>query len=484
MSFCKYSTEFVASSQTEVDNIFINDYLPFAPSDYVKVYLFGLYMCKGSSNFDNTLENFAKRLNMTEEDVEKAFIYWEEQGLVQVLKTYPIEIRYIPLKNIVNSTKLYKPEKYECFNSQAQELFSGKREISKTEYGEYYDFLERYHVEQEALLMIMKYCIDTKKSGVGYSYILTVAKNWANEGITTASQVEERLQAFEQKGQEIGLILSTLGIKRGAYIEERNLVNKWLNDFGFNLDVVLYLAKNLKQKGRGNFNALDGLLSHYYEIKLFSIMEIEEFEKNKKELYELAKAINKAIGVYYESLDSEVENYILKWINLGFDKEVLLEIASYCFKNSIRTLEGMDNTLLKFYKKGIISLQAFADYCTVILDTDKQIQSILEKLGLSRKVSFLDRENYKTWTQTWGINQELLDYGVALSQDKNMPMLYLSKVLASWHERGITTKEEAEKSTLPSSPNTQTHKNENFKGRSYEGLDVNALFQSIDEIEI
>lgn len=483
MSFCKYSTEFVASAQTEVDNIFINDYLPFAPSDYVKVYLYGLYMCSSSQSFDNSLENFAKRLNMSEEDIQKAFEYWEEQGLVQVLKTYPIEIRYIPLKNVLSSTKLYKPEKYETFNSQAQELFAGKREISKTEYGEYYDFLERFHMEQEALLMIMKYCIDTKKSGVGYNYILTVAKNWANEGITSTSQVEEKLQAFEQKGQEIGLILSALGIKRSAYIEERNLASKWLNDYGFNLDVIIYLAKELKKKGKGNFNSLDTLLSHYYEIKLFSILEIQEFEKNKKELYELAKAINKAIGVYYESLDSEVENYILKWFNLGFDKEVLIEIASYCFKNSIRTLEGMDTTVLKFYKKGIISLHAFEEYCMIVVNTDKQIQALLDKLGVARKVNYLDRENYKTWTETWGISQELLDYGTTLAEGKNMPMLYLGKVLASWHEKGIKTKDEAEKSSLPSMQESN-HKNENFKGRSYDGLDVNALFQSIDEIEI
>ena len=39
--------------------------------------------------------------------------------------------------------RLYKPEKYEKFNTQAQELFHGAREITKTEYGEYYNFLEK-----------------------------------------------------------------------------------------------------------------------------------------------------------------------------------------------------------------------------------------------------------------------------------------------------------------------------------------------------
>jgi len=103
MAFCKYSTEYVASSKTEVDNIFINDYLPYAQAEFVKVYLYGLYKCNDASSFDNTLENFARHLNMSEEDVIGAFEYWQEQGLVQVMNTHPIQVRFIPLKNVFNS---------------------------------------------------------------------------------------------------------------------------------------------------------------------------------------------------------------------------------------------------------------------------------------------------------------------------------------------------------------------------------------------
>ena len=162
MSFCKYSTEFIASSKTEIDNIFINDYLPFAQPAFSQVYIYGLYLCS-SNSFDNSLENMAKTLNMSEDDVLGAFEYWQEQGLVNIVKANPLQISYIPLKNVLSANKLYKPDKYEAFNRQAEDIFKGKRSISKTEYGEYYDFLERYHVEQEALLMIMQYCVDTKK---------------------------------------------------------------------------------------------------------------------------------------------------------------------------------------------------------------------------------------------------------------------------------------------------------------------------------
>ncbi len=483
MAFCKYSTEYVASSKTEIDNIFINDYLPFAQAEFVKVYIYGLYKCNNASAFDNTIEAFAKHLNMSEEDVIGAFEFWQEQGLVQILNTHPIEVRYIPLKNVLNSNKLFKPDKYQTFNQQAQELFQGKRTISKTEYGEYYDFLERYHMEQEALLMIMKYCIESKASGVGYHYILTVARNWANEGVTTCKAVEERLEEFENKMPELQELFNAVGIKRNAYVEERSLMNKWLSDYGFNLDVILHLAKNMKKKAKFSFEKLDQLLTKYFEMKLYTIADIDSFEKEKTKLYELAKEINKTIGVYYESLDSEVENYILKWMNLGFDEAVLNEIAYYCFKHNIRNLEGMDKTVNRFYKLGVLTTEALNEYMTDILKTDDEIQTILITLGQSRNVNYIDRENYKTWKENWKLTTELISYGVELAKGKDSPMKYLSRVLSDWHNKGITAVEEAKK-TSPLAATTQPQSKQNFTGRSYTREQMNALFDSIDDIEI
>lgn len=481
MAFCKFSTEYIASSKTEIDNIFIDSFLPFADPVSVKVYIYGLYKCSSPTSFDNNIESFAKALNMSEEDVIGAFEYWQEQGLVQVLKTSPIEIRYIPLKNVINATKLFKPDKYQTFNMQAQEIFEGKREISKTEYGEYYEFMERYHVEQEALLMIMKYCVDSKKSAVGYNYILTVAKNWASEGITQASQVEEKLNSFKQKDDEIQEFFKAIGIKRNAYIEERALFDKWINDYGFDLGLILYLSKKIKKFTNFTMTKLDQTLTKYYQMKLMTIQSIENFENEKKALYDLAKDINKSLGLYYESLENEVENYILRWLNLGYDREVLLEIGSYCFKKSIRTLEGMDKTINKFYKLGIVSMEALMQYTDNILAINKQIEKILKDLSLSRNVNYIDRENYKTWTEEWKLSQELVNYGVELSKNKDNPMKYLSRVLADWHMKGINSIEEAKNNTPI---NNNIEKTKTLQGRSYSKEEINALFESIDDVEI
>ncbi len=480
MSFCRLSTELIANHTTEIDNIFFDNFLPTAPDDCVKVYLYGLFLSANNLEIDNNIEAFAKKLNMTELDVETAFRYWEEQGLVQVLSTYPIQVLFKPLKDIINGTRLYKPEKYEKFNTQAQELLKGKREISKTEYGEYYDFLENTHMEQEALLMIMDYCIESKKKAVGYNYILTVAKNWAKEGLLTVSQIEEKLCKIEQTGTNLSEILKILGLKRTAYIEEREKYEIWKEGMGFDDETILYVAKNMQKKG--GFERLNNLLEKYFMNGKTSINEIKHYVETQDEVYNLTKKINRNMGIYYESLENEIETYINPWLNLGFEYETLEKLSSYAFKSSIRTLESLDKLVQKLYKLGILTNISLDEYLMRTVSVDNEIKSILEKLGITRRVNSYDRENYKTWKNDWAMSDELINYAISLSIDKLSPIPYLSRILASWHDKKITSIEQAKKDTI-NQQNSPTIKGE-IKGRSYTKEDYQAMIQSIDEVEL
>lgn len=431
----------IANNKTEIDNIFIDSFMPSAPEECTKCYLYGLFLASSGLKIDNTLENFAKKLNMSEDDVESAFRYWEEQGLVQVLSTRPIEVVFNPLSNLFSGTKLYKPEKYEVFNRQAQMLFEGKREITKTEYGEYYDFLERSHMQQEALIMIMKYCIDSKQRAVGYNYILTVARNWANEGVLTVPQVEERLCEMEENQSSLAQILSALGLKRNSFIEERALYQKWTKELGFDDDAILFVAKSMKRKG--GFERLDSLLEGFYNARKFSASEIKEHMLARESMKELAKQVNRSLGLFYESLDSEIESYISPWLGYGFEVDTILKVAEYAFKSSIRSLDGMDNLMKKLYKLGILTSESLLEYLGQLVKGDAQIKTVLEKLGLSRRVNSFDREMFKTWTEAWNMSEELIAHAASLSLGKLSPLQYMNRLLATWHEKGVKSVEES-----------------------------------------
>ena len=81
MSFKKAKVKDFYLFSTDVENIFINEYMPGAPGDYVKVYLYGLLYAQTGAAMDDA--TFAKQLRLSPEAVGQAWKYWEEMGVVR-----------------------------------------------------------------------------------------------------------------------------------------------------------------------------------------------------------------------------------------------------------------------------------------------------------------------------------------------------------------------------------------------------------------
>lgn len=75
------------------------------------------------------------------------------------------------------------------------------RMISANEYMKYFSVMEEFAIRPEAMLLIVRYCIDLKGEHISQNYILQVAKNFAAEGITTVEQVENKLSDYVVRGE-------------------------------------------------------------------------------------------------------------------------------------------------------------------------------------------------------------------------------------------------------------------------------------------
>lgn len=479
MAFCKFSNDYLISSSTNVDNIFINDYLPFCDANAAKVYLFGLYKCSDSASWDNTLEIFAKNLKMSEDEVLEAFRYWEGEGLVQIINVSPLEIRYLPIKSAASNIKKYNKNKYSSFNKQIQEIIEG-RMISPNEYAQYYDVIETYHMESDALLMIAKYCTNLKGTNLGYAYITTIAKNWAREGILTAIQVEEKLKDQERSIGKLKEVMQALKLSRDASLDERQEFIKWQKEFGFNFETILFVAKN--QKGKGGFAKLDSTLTKYNSLNIKSEKEIEEFEKNKENIFEITKQIVKKLGLYYESLESVVETYTNTWLSMGFSEKMLLSVAELCLRQNIRTLEGMNTKLNQFYKLGILTNEHLGEYVGEIVKTDEEIKQVLEACSISRMVNNFDRSMFRTWTFTWGFPLDVILYACSLSKSTSSPMQYASKILSNWFNAGVKNLEDAKAQKISTSQTENSSAKNDYHQKEYTKQELDALFDNLDEV--
>jgi len=479
MCLCKYSSSYIINDKTVVDNIFINNFLPEAPDLCVKVYLMGLSKCANSVAPDNNITNFANVLNVSEQDVIDAFNYWQEQGVVQVINTNPMEVRFMPLNASLGNIKKYNIGKYTDFNIQVQEILS-KRMITPTEYSEYYNVIEKLHIQPEALLMIVKYCADLKGENVNYPYIITVAKNWEKEGVHTCEDVENKITELGVLDDKVSLVLGALGTKRKVQLEDVQLLNKWTNELDFDLNTIIAVAKRLQlKKVKADINYLNNLLNKYYEMRLNSVVEIEEYETQKDNMTSIARLVVKGLGLYYEDLTKVIDTYIVKWVQMGYVDDILVQIADYCFKNSIRTLDSYDRVVQKLYKLGIVSLDAFNEYLGDLSAWDDKVRALLEKLGIKRYVNEFDREFYRTWTENWGFNEQIIDFASSLSSGKSNAMQYMNKILSNWKAKGVTSLEQAKLNLSFVPVDNQVKKSDKYTKEQ-----LNSFFSNLDEVEI
>lgn len=458
---CSFSKEFSASAYTNVENSFIREYLPMATGEAVKVYLYGLYMCQNPQR-DLSLVELSQTLEMDEKTIVDCFMFWEEFGLVAVLSKEPLTVQFLPIKRTsATKPRKYNAEKYSDF-SKSLDLILTSRMISTSEYTEYFNIMETYGIKPDAMLLIVRYCVDRKGEDIGYKYIAKVAKDFGNREITTVDKVEKELSSYILRTGEISKVLKALKLKRQPDIEDQKLFKKWTEELNFETDNIVFAASKMKKSG---IDKLDEFIMELYALKSFTKEEIADYITKKELVYQLAIKINRALSIYVDVLDTEVDTYIKKWLSYGFTEDTLSFIAQYCFRKGTNTLEEMDGVIALLRNRGFITLSSVGDYFEEQKQTDLFISKILATAGINRRPTDWDRENLNVW-KGWNLSEEMILEASKKSAGRSSPIAYMNAILSNWKNTGVFTIEEAEKSSSIIKPaNTQEAYNAEYERR-------------------
>ena len=466
-----FSKEISKSAYTAIENAFISEYLPVSSGDAVKVYLYGLYLCNNPA-MDKTLSEFAKTLSMEEKAIIDCYIYWEEFGLVSILSKEPFNVQYLPVKEAYFSKpKKYKAEKYSEFTKGLQILLPN-RMINTNEYAEYFNIMDSLNIKPEAMLLIVKYCVDKKGEDINYKYISKVAKDFGYREINTLEKVEKELSSYVLRTAELEKILKALSSKRKPDIEDLNLYKKWTQELNFESQNIVFAASKLK---KSSMEKLDEFMLKLYANKSFSKEEIANYLASREQVYNLTIKINKSLAIYIEVLDTEIDTYINKWLSFGYTEEALLYVATMQFKMSKNTLEDMNETLEDLRKKGIIDLSSINDHFEGIKLQDEFIKKLLITAGVNRRPTPWDRENLAIW-KSWNFSEEMILEAGKLSAGKSSPIQYINGILSNWKNLEIFTIE-----ALPIKENTQINNQQNSQeeyNKVYERRRFEAVFNA------
>lgn len=153
---------------------------------------------------------------------------------------------------------------------------------------------------------------------------------------------------------------------------------------------------------------------------------------------------------------SEVSKIVSLRSDLGYDCETLLLLFFFLHekldavgkKMSVSYLERYAYTL---YGQGIRTIEQMQAY--IKEDAEKNsVQSRLRGLfGMKdRALSAKEKRFFDKWTEEWKFSFEMIRYAFDITVDRiGEPKLdFMSKILSNWKDSGITTLEQAEKSSL------------------------------------
>ena len=279
-------TEFTKTEylgDTQVENIFLGEYMTTAPGDYVKVYLYGLMKAQRKEEADT--ESIAKALHMSEDQVEKGFRYFEELGLIlrrgrtliyrslkEQLYGHPEEDAYWDTAEGEDDAASAKGTEDAASREKAGRLLDNQAVakmvsdiqditgdfLTAADQERIIDWITGLGVDPGLITAAYRYSY--QRGGKNAKYIGKVILGWAEEGLVTADDAEEYLQDRDERRHIYRRVMKALGFNRRPTEEEARLISKWVDDLGLSLNDILEACKKTIGIGNPNIKYVDAVV--------------------------------------------------------------------------------------------------------------------------------------------------------------------------------------------------------------------------------
>ena len=309
-------------NMTEIPDIFFSEYLTSIPGDYLKIYLYIAFLAKYKSK-SVKINDLSKKLCLPINVINEGMKYLEENGLVlRKPKGYIIADLQEKMLN-----ELYKPniatsaEKVEenAKNKERLKLISYLNNkyfqgvMGPTWYNDIDVWLTKYEFEDQVMIALFDYCFN--KGALHKNYVQTVAEAWGVNKIKNLGDLENYYLEQEKMMKIKKSIARKLGKHSGLTQYEEAYIEKWVNEFGYGMDVIEIALKRTTYKNNPSFEYINNIITDWHDRNLKTPAEISAFlearKQQNKNTKELKEKVNKANFEQrqYENLDFLYSNY-------------------------------------------------------------------------------------------------------------------------------------------------------------------------------
>lgn len=333
----------IATSFTTVSDIFIDQYMPKANGEFVKVYLY-LLRATGSGAGIATISEIADHFSNTEADIIRALNYWASEGILQVQTGADGQIIGINLcslsvsgmqaaqsniqsavadnaaqNNLQNSVVNNAAQNISTVNTRMQDSVveklksqtpdkaaSSQKEYTLDEIKEFrknpdiselFFIIETYlkHTLSSTDTNMVLYWLDElhfstdlveylveyciTKGHSSLRYMNKVALGWADAGIKTVDQAKDDAAAHSQIYYSVMKALGITG--RNLVDSEVSLINKWVGEYGFDIELVkAACSKTISAIQKPSFEYTDSILANWRKKDVHTLKDVEVLDAN------------------------------------------------------------------------------------------------------------------------------------------------------------------------------------------------------------
>ena len=307
MKFDKGKTKDYYLLTTDVENVFINEYMTEAPGDYVKAYLYGLFSSEHGMEIKTSL--MAEVLRMDEDRLREAWEYWERMHVIEIEEGEEgPTIRFLNLREqFYTGSDQAEPAASETENltepapdrslkelAEAGEALVG-RPLNGKELQEVASWLKDLNLSKDAILKAIDHCAETGKNNI--AYVSKMLMGWDKEGLKSEADVRDYLDRISERQGVYRRILNSLGLRRNITQAEKKLVDSWMDDMHFEMERILEACEKASFTQSPNLRYVNKVLENWKQ----------EADSFGRDVNQRVTVTQNTLNKYYEYLRNQAE---------------------------------------------------------------------------------------------------------------------------------------------------------------------------------
>ena len=428
-------------------NAFIIEYMPTAPENYVKVYIYGLlyvrYACAGEGL---TVAALAKELGMEEGEVLAAFQYWERARLVNRTQDKPPRFTYLNVQQAMMGRQAAPvDEQYMEFAQALYAIFGDRRKLHGGETQLCYEWVEQLGLPGEVVLLLVQHLVTTRGVNFSFKAAQKVALEMKERNVVKLEDAEQFFARSQAAWDGTQKVLRRMSKYRPPTVDEIDLYLKWTQEWGFAPKAIETACVEMTG-GDPSFKYLDSILRGIHErsgrSEISAVQLEKQLNREKEEGADIREVLN-AAGLKLSANHPAMQESYRNMLSMVSHDALVLAAREISRSKKNQSLQRLEELVEKWHQKGIRSAEDVKQYLALVKKQNAFITKIFGVMGAELTPSPADRELLTRWRQDWAFADDVLLEAAEYARGKTVPMAFLNKVLESFHKKGVTTVEAA-----------------------------------------